>query len=189
MLLLLKLLLIVHLHCSTSQRYAAGVVRLGCNEGWRKGCANYFILLGRDDSADSINAATSAIINGTQQRVPSSSQLHQSNSSNSANGSSSGSSGSSGVTPYWLLKPISLAGGKVSLAHAIGSLVEAARERRQVGAYTHFNLSLTALCCHQTTSVWLQSYYSCIDHQMLSYVIMSAACVQWFICTVLRALC
>jgi hypothetical protein len=107
-------------------------VRLGCNEGWRKGCANYFILLGRDDSADSISAATTTMLNSTQQRVPNSSQLHQSNSSSSISATSISSSSSSGATPYWLLKPTSLAGGKVSLAHAIGSLVEAARERRQV---------------------------------------------------------
>jgi hypothetical protein len=109
-------------------------VRLGCNEGWRKGCANYFILLGRDDSADSISAATSAVLNSTPQRMSRSKQLHQSSSSNSGSSSSnnSSSSSSSGITPYWLLKTTSLAGGKVSLAHAIGSLVEAARERRQV---------------------------------------------------------
>jgi hypothetical protein len=115
-------------------------VRLGCNEGWRKGCANYFILLGRDESADSITAATTAVFDSTAQRVSSSGQLYQSSSGSSVSGSSSSSSSSSGVTPYWLLKPTSLAGGKVSLAHAIGSLVEAARERRQVCACMHFTI-------------------------------------------------
>jgi hypothetical protein len=76
------------------KRYGAGIVRLGCNEGWRKGCANYFVLLAPELGADRPDPARANM------------------------------AAKEGWSPHWLLTSKSFAGGKESLHRAIEALVE-----------------------------------------------------------------
>ncbi len=81
------------------KRYPVGIIRLGCNEGTRKGCANYFVLLAPD------------LISGPPDPVRLSQIANES------------------WTPHWLLTEQSPAGGRESRQHAIESLVERQRSK------------------------------------------------------------
>ncbi|CAM9450123.1 unnamed protein product, partial [Phaeothamnion confervicola] len=101
----------------------AGVVNLGCNEGWRKGCANYFVLLApapNDPGGGTGDSGTSRHGNGDAGSAAV--RLLD-------EGFRAGTNCE--LSPHWLLREQSLAGGKVSLMHAIQALVEDQSERRR----------------------------------------------------------
>lgn len=93
-------------------------VRLGCNEGWRKGCSNYFLLIGPDSPP--------------QQSVLSSGERQQSGKFTAPAGvlPDADAEESDVVSPRWVLRPHMVAGGKGSLAQAVRALVDERRKSR-----------------------------------------------------------
>lgn len=125
-------------------------VRLGCNDGWRKGCANYFILVGADypaekrSSPDGGSSAGRSIL--AHSRALSESVLRSSSSpplevvllppppraprprgllSDGDSGDADGA-----TTARWVLRPHAVAGGKGSLAQAVRALVDETKKSR-----------------------------------------------------------
>lgn len=105
-------------------------VRLGCNEGWRKGCANYFLLFGADYPIHQ-----GAV--GSEDRAapnPSSSPLSGSLPPHPSPPVGLLPDGDVGdmdfASPRWVLRPQMVAGGKGSLAQAVRALVDERRKSR-----------------------------------------------------------
>ena len=129
-------------------------VRLGCNEGWRKGCAHYFLLVGADspdtphlrrssvDRRESLSHASprGGSVGGGESDSPalrrsfSSATLPLPSRSPAPLGlipdGDSGNGESEPACPHWILRPQSVAGGKGSLAQAVRALVDERRKSR-----------------------------------------------------------
>lgn len=136
-------------------------VRLGCNEGWRKGCSNYFLLIGADDPFTRLHPTTgtrgSSVGFSTVQRQklsppqpapppppsPSPTGLLPDADRDEGTGTGAGG-GSTAVSPRWVLRPHMVAGGKGSLAQAVRALVD---ERRKSRAMSRSQLLPGACMC------------------------------------------
>lgn len=134
-------------------------VRLGCNEGWRRGCSHYFLLIGADSRDDPGSRRGSA-----QQQQRYSPALGQASTSASGGGGiassiaghvhfrgtpsmlpppsrsprppglvpdvDSGAGENEPPSSRWVLRPQVVAGGKGSLAQAVRALVDEKRRSR-----------------------------------------------------------
>lgn len=125
-------------------------VRLGCNDGWRKGCANYFILVGADYPAEKRSSPDGGSSAGGS--IPAYNRAFSASVSRSSSGPpfevlplppppraprprgllSDGDSGDAdgATTARWVLRPHAVAGGKGSLAQAVRALVDETKKSR-----------------------------------------------------------
>lgn len=120
-------------------------VRLGCNEGWRKGCSQYFLLVGADSPEDrcSVRFPINQQHPGNPFPFPESSLRGQelvystlpppvgSPIPRGLLPDSDTEAGGNGLpSPVWVLRLHAVAGGKGSLAQAVRALVDERRRSR-----------------------------------------------------------